>query len=111
MKREDRRQESNTYINGLFRPPSTQATMVSATDPFLSSESLREYCSIWSEDKSGMPKYISDDPQIADILNFSDEWYDGVAKIQIERENKEKKAEEAASKVIQDKEDHERDRH
>ena len=31
MKREDRRQESNTYINGLFRPPSTQATMVSAT--------------------------------------------------------------------------------
>lgn len=108
MKREDRRQESNTYINGLFRPPSTQATMVSATDPFLSSESLREYCSIWSEDKNGMPKYIADDPQIADIFNFSDEWYDDVAKIQIERENKEKKAEEAASKVMQDKEDQER---
>lgn len=107
MKRDDRTQESNTFINGLFRPPSTQATMVSASDPFLSSESLREYCGLWSQDKSGLPKYIADDPQIADICNFSDEWYHDVAKIQIERENKEKKTEEAASKIVQDQEDQE----
>ncbi|CAL4168448.1 unnamed protein product, partial [Meganyctiphanes norvegica] len=103
--RDNRRPEAITHIDGLFKHAAgSLATMVSATDPFLSSESLREYCSLWSQDKSGIPKYIAEDPQIADIFDFSDEWYEDVAKIQIERENRERLEEEAAAKIKQDKE-------
>nr|XP_053632400.1 uncharacterized protein LOC128688558 isoform X1 [Cherax quadricarinatus] len=96
------------FIPQLFKPPTKEYSAVSQNDPFVAHEVLQEYCSLFASDGSGVPSYISRDPDISSIIDFPAESWDKIAKVQMQREKIETKAEdkEATTAPKQQEVDH-----
>lgn len=71
------------FFLSIFRPPSKDFVPVAADDPFISPEVLKEYCSLFSSDGSGIPNYIRKDSKISEIINFTDDVWNDIAKVSI----------------------------
>ncbi|XP_071533028.1 little elongation complex subunit 2-like [Panulirus ornatus] len=72
-----------TFIPGLFRPPSKDFQPVGADDPFISHEVLKEHCSLFASDGSGVPNYVREDPKVSEVINFTDEVWNDIAKVDL----------------------------
>lgn len=79
-----------TFIPGIFRAQNVN-DKVQKDEPFVSEESLQQYCSLFAAD--GIPNNIREDPYLAEIIRFSDEDLDSIAQLQSQREERQKEEE------------------
>ncbi|KAK7070613.1 hypothetical protein SK128_023983 [Halocaridina rubra] len=89
-----RRKCSLVYIPNLFKIPLGTHPPFKAKDPFISPETLDNYCSILSSNDDGIPNYLKDVPDLDDVIDISKEDWKRIETIQEERESKAKKVEE-----------------
>ncbi|XP_045597641.1 little elongation complex subunit 2 [Procambarus clarkii] len=98
-------EEKIYFIPGLFKPPSRVVVPVAENDPFIHLDILREHSSLFASDESGIPNYVSKDPNVSKIINFSDEVWNRIAKVQLQREKKDKAADKAESAVVKNQQE------
>ncbi|KAK8380685.1 hypothetical protein O3P69_007956 [Scylla paramamosain] len=83
-----------TFIPGIFRAQNVN-DKVQKDEPFVSEESLQQYCSLFAAD--GIPNNIREDPYLAEIIRFSDEDFrqhsTDVVMLQSQREERQKEEE------------------
>ncbi|XP_042229382.1 little elongation complex subunit 2-like isoform X2 [Homarus americanus] len=87
-----------TFIPELFKQKSKGFDPVVADDPFISYAVLKDCCSLFASGGPCIPNYVTKEPIVSNIIQFSDDVWNDIAKGHKEREKREREAEKELEK-------------
>ncbi|RXG59970.1 hypothetical protein Avbf_12633 [Armadillidium vulgare] len=94
------RKSDKYFIPNIFKENPAKPYNISASDPFITDHSAKEYCSLFATDeKDVVPKYLYTFKDFIDnVLDIPDDVFEDIAKVHIEREEKFKELEDEEEK-------------